>query len=284
MVCAALGFARLIWALSYLRRLYRDSTPLHSEQVVDITHQLATALGITRRYELRQCSRMLSPAVIGWRRPAILLPSAWSTWSDDQLRAALAHELAHICRADSFTRLIAAFATTIHFYHPLVHWLAARLSLSQELAADRLAADAIGGEKRYLCAISQLAIWLDEQPRLRAEPLVLPAFSSNLIIRIKMLRAMDCKYGMERPHRRTAVVVALLALVALITTALRGNAEDSTPTDEKPKAALTTTASGKLFSRPALDFSILGDNKIGAYVIRVSDIVDQPAFRAFVES
>ena len=126
MMCAALGFVRLIWALSYLRRLYRDSIPLRSEQVVDIVHHLATALGVTQRYELRQCSRLLSPAVIGWRRPAILLPSAWSTWSDDQLRAALAHELAHISSRDSFTRLIATFADHRSFLSPpFVHWLAA---------------------------------------------------------------------------------------------------------------------------------------------------------------
>jgi hypothetical protein len=70
----------------------------------------------------------------------------------------------------------------------------------------------------------------------------------------------------------------------LITTALRGNAEDSKTTDEKPKSVPTSTASGKFFSRPALDFSIIGDNKAGAYVIRVGEIVEHPAILAFIKS
>jgi beta-lactamase regulating signal transducer with metallopeptidase domain len=283
-VCTAIGFARLMWALTYLKRIRRESIPIASERVAHMAKCLASSLEVTQRYELRQCACLLSPAVIGWRRPTILIPSAWPSWSDDQLQAALAHELAHISRGDSLTRLMAACATTLHFYHPFVHWLAARLSLSQELAADRLAAAATGDERRYLCAISQLAIWLDEQSGLRAEPLVLPAFSSNLIRRIKMLRAMDCKYDKERPHRRTVVVVALLALVTLFTTALRGNAEDPTPSIEKPKTMFRSTESANCFSRPAFDFSILGDNKLGAYVIRVSDIVEQPALRALLET
>jgi beta-lactamase regulating signal transducer with metallopeptidase domain len=284
LMCAAIGVARLIWALSYLQRIYRQSFPVSGDHVADIAKCLALRLGVTQRYELRQCASLLSPAVIGWRRPTILLPCAWSSWADDQLQAALAHELAHVARGDSLTRLMATCATTLHFYHPFVHWLAARLSLSQELAADRLAAAAIGGEKRYLRAISELAIWLDEQPRLRSEPLVLPAFSSNLIRRIKMLRAMDCKYGKERPGRRTAAVVALLAFTALITSALRGSAENSTLGDVTSIAPVPSTALAKSFSRKPFDFSILGDNPLGAYVIRVSDIVEQPALRAWVES
>ena len=48
----------------------------------------------------------------------------------------LAHELAHICRGDFLTGLAGPVSLTLHFYNPLAHWLAARLRLEQELAAD----------------------------------------------------------------------------------------------------------------------------------------------------
>jgi hypothetical protein len=75
-----------------------------------------------------------------------------------------------------------------------------------------------------------------------------------------------------------------MAIIALITSALRGGAENLTPSDGTSTAPLPLSASAKSFSRKPFDFSILGDNKLGAYVIRVSDIVEQPALRALVES
>ena len=52
----------------------------------------------------------------------------------------LAHELAHVRRTDYLAGLLARLGVALHFYHPLVYWLAARLHLQQELAADALAA------------------------------------------------------------------------------------------------------------------------------------------------
>ena len=55
----------------------------------------------------------------------------------------LAHELAHVVRGDFLTGLIAQFSVALHFYHPLAHWLAKRLRLEQELAADAWGAAAL---------------------------------------------------------------------------------------------------------------------------------------------
>ena len=39
----------------------------------------------------------------------------------------LAHELAHIRRGDFANRLAGHFCVIVHFYHPIAHWLMARL-------------------------------------------------------------------------------------------------------------------------------------------------------------
>ncbi len=39
-------------------------------------------------------------------------------------------------RGDFLTGLLAQLSVALHFYHPLAHWLAKRLRLEQELAAD----------------------------------------------------------------------------------------------------------------------------------------------------
>ena len=106
-----IGLARLVSAVRYLCGLYRQSLPLADERVVVIASQLAAALGVSQHFELRQSARLASPAVIGWRRPVILLPAAYSVWTAEQLRSEFAHELAHIRRGDSLTRLTTSLAT-----------------------------------------------------------------------------------------------------------------------------------------------------------------------------
>ena len=83
-----------------------------------------------------QSFELESPATLGWRHPLLLLPFDWRDWSRSELRAVLAHELAHVVRGDFLTGLIAQVSVAIHFYHPLAHWLARRMRLEQELAAD----------------------------------------------------------------------------------------------------------------------------------------------------
>ena len=78
-----------------------------------------------RRVEVRETPELTAPATAGWRSHVILLPEDWRSWDDDERRAVLAHELAHICRDDYLTGVMARAATALYFYHPLVHWLAA---------------------------------------------------------------------------------------------------------------------------------------------------------------
>src|SRR5207247_10805775 len=97
-------------------------------------------------------------AMVGWRRPVILVADDWPAWAADELRAVLAHELAHVRRRDYPAALFASVCRTLHFYHPLVAWLAGRLRVHPELAADATAAGAVGGRAAYLVALARMAL------------------------------------------------------------------------------------------------------------------------------
>ena len=75
-----------------------------------------------------------------------LLPDDWRIWSAAERRAVLAHELAHIVRGDYTTGLLARLAVVLNFYHPLVRFMAGRLQLQQEQAADAMGAQFAGGQ------------------------------------------------------------------------------------------------------------------------------------------
>jgi beta-lactamase regulating signal transducer with metallopeptidase domain len=113
------------------------------------------------RVEIRESPELTAPAMAGWRSAVILLPEEWRSWDGDERRAVLAHELAHVCRDDYITGVVARAAVALYFFHPLVHWLAARLRLEQELAADALGSRFAGGRARYLQSLSRLALQQD---------------------------------------------------------------------------------------------------------------------------
>jgi hypothetical protein len=155
---AAIGLLRIAAGIFAVQSLIARSQPVDNEKLRQLVDVLRAELSCARRVEIRQSSRLTTAATVGWRRPVILLPLAWGDWTRDQRRAVLAHELAHIRQADFVAQLAAQFALALHFYHPLVHWLARRLRLEQELTADDLAANVAGGRRAYMNTLAQLAL------------------------------------------------------------------------------------------------------------------------------
>src|SRR5262249_7867490 len=151
---------------------------------------LGTAMGCPRRVEVRECPDLASPATVGWLRPVVLLPADWRGWNEMERRAVLAHELAHVARCDFLTGRLSRVGVALHFYRPLLHWMAGRLQLQQELAADSMAVRVLGRRSSYLYTLARLA--LRQDGRSTSWP-VYGLFSSHgtLMRRIHMLRAKE---------------------------------------------------------------------------------------------
>ena len=87
---------------------------------------------------------------IGWLRPVILLPISVMTGLDeDQLRAILAHELAHIRRYDYLVNILQSAIEVILFYHPAIWWLSHRIRAERENCCDDLAVACCGDTLLY---------------------------------------------------------------------------------------------------------------------------------------
>lgn len=103
---------------------------------------------------------LATAAVIGWRRPTILLPQAARSWGADMLRAALVHEMEHIRQNDWLVMLVERAAVALFWPHPLV-WVAQRAAVTaREIAADDAVIRANVSPSRYarqLLDLSQAA-------------------------------------------------------------------------------------------------------------------------------
>ena len=178
----------LVRSLVCLALLYRwawRARPIRDAEWADCLESLPDRDG-RPRVALRESRAVGSPLTLGLFRPVILLPAGWRDWSAEQLRLVLAHELAHVRRRDFLAGLVAELAVCLCWFHPLVRWLAGRLRLEQEYAADARAASAAGDAMTYVRCLARLAL---EQGAGRGSPA--PALwrrRPEILRRIDMLR------------------------------------------------------------------------------------------------
>jgi beta-lactamase regulating signal transducer with metallopeptidase domain len=239
------GLLRLFFGL-WAVRLYRlRGRIVDDSELLGLLEELRATMRCRRRIELIEAPDLTTPATAGWRRPLILLPDDWRSWDEEERRVVLAHELSHICRGDYAAGIIAQVAVSLHFYHPLVHWMARRLQIHQELAADALGACYSGGTEVYLQALSRLALRQDGRIPGWPARAFLPA-KGTLIRRIKMLRndnALPVKTWSRNARLVSGMLLLTLALgVSALRGPVRGAASVALPATEAPSGPATSVA------------------------------------------
>ncbi|HTM02457.1 MAG TPA: M56 family metallopeptidase [Vicinamibacterales bacterium] len=91
----------------------------------------------SRGVPIRLVASVMEPGVVGFWRPAILLPSGIDTYlTAQQLQAVIAHEVCHARRRDNLTAAVHMVVETACWFHPLVWWIGARLVAEREQACD----------------------------------------------------------------------------------------------------------------------------------------------------
>ena len=125
------------WGLATVRDYRRRSRPITDRGMTELVEVVSAELSCSRDIELREAAGLGTPATIGWRRPILLLPSDWSSWTHEERLAVLAHEIEHIRRGDFLSWIMAQIGVTLHFYHPFVHALAARLLPATRVVGGR---------------------------------------------------------------------------------------------------------------------------------------------------
>ena len=193
--------------LERMRR--RQSIPLDS-RLRSICMELQRRLGLTHVIRYCQCQWLEAPAVIGWFRPIVFLPlTALTGLSEAQLRAVIAHELAHIKRLDSFVNAFQVVVETLLFYHPAVWWLNQRIRLERENCCDDAAIALCGNAVEYARALTLMEEW-------RVAPALAMAVNRGpLSVRItRLLGINDLRSGIRGIGLTASALCLTVALVA----------------------------------------------------------------------
>jgi bla regulator protein BlaR1 len=187
----------------------------HAPALQAKANDLILRFGLRRRIAVLRSKMVTTPVLVGWIRPVIVLPMAVAcNFSVSQVELILAHELAHIKRLDPLANLFQVVLETLHFYHPVVHWISRDVRNEREICCDQLALSISGGSPH------EFAVTLAELGDLREHPdsLVLAANGGVLLDRVQYM-VQPARRATQK--RTSARFVAVLLGAALVTLTLR---------------------------------------------------------------
>lgn len=218
--------ARVVGGIIVLERLRRSAVAAVPGPWRVMGERVALQLGVQGPFRLMMSAKIQSPAVIGWFRPVILLPAQILTGLDEvQMRALLAHEIAHIRRHDFLVNLLQRTVETALFYHPAVWWVSRVLSEERENCCDDLAARSCGSR----LALARTLLALEEKMHGDAA-LAMRANGGSLEWRVRRL------LGLSRPapvRHGWAVPLGIMAVsLAAATAGVASPAVDVARMDE----------------------------------------------------
>lgn len=272
---SAIGMIRLAIGIVHLRRCRRQSSAIDDQELLQLFHALQGQYTLRRPVELRESPRLGVAATVGWRRPLVLLPPSWREWTADQRRAVLAHELAHVGERHFPAWIAGQLAVVAHFYHPLIHWLARRLRLEQELAADTLAASAFADRRQYAAVLASLALGPPRPPHLIA-PLGLFMSRPLLMRRIAMLRQTN--EPSRKPLRRNRLFMFLLVgLLGVGVAGLRAKAQVDNPLSDNVPGPVDANQTIRVVS-------LLRVSRGGGLMAEKNEAMSDTAWKAYCSS
>src|SRR5215510_12349065 len=205
------------------------------------------------------CSRTLRVPV-AFAREICVPVRALRELPDDEFRALLAHEAAHVVRHDAVWLMIAAAVRVLGWWQPLNLVAAARLRLAMELSCDERAA----AEPRERAALARCLIKVAEW-NVRDDGVVLATMASRgLALRRRLELLLD-----DAPRRRravgpwlavTAVALPAVCLAPVVTIAHLSRVPAAAVrlvTDAQvPEAPVASAVPGRVDPRPAPRSSI----------------------------
>jgi beta-lactamase regulating signal transducer with metallopeptidase domain len=165
--------------------------------------------GCTGDIEIRMLHGIKGPVAAGIFRKVVFVPESWTLWSAENQRIALHHETAHHRRRDPLWRFLAGIACAVHWFNPLVWWMARRLAIQCELACDAAVIDRGAKPSEYAKLLCDFAEETHHQGCA-----VAMAAKSTLEVRVRRMMQAHDRRGMAGVSMLVAIMVALAALLA----------------------------------------------------------------------
>ncbi|WP_231963241.1 M56 family metallopeptidase [Symmachiella macrocystis] len=196
-----------------VRRTIARANPI-PVTVRSLFNRLAIDLAGLQKVEVKIAPDDCSPYLAGVLRPVIVIPRRMAESSRrDELRAAAAHELAHLFHRDHLWSQMAGWLSIPLWFHPLVWKLAAAHANACETVADAVAAGHSGGRQAYSHTLARIAL---THFGYAANPQYVPMFrTSKITRRLRSLHSGLNAGQLTRFRIRSTIVIGILVLWGL---------------------------------------------------------------------
>ena len=129
------GVSVVVWAGVTLWKNAVFHRALSLAVPVDLAREMGS-LNEAQDIKIYAKASLRSPLLVGIVKPRLYLPAHWSSWSPEELRGVVAHELAHRDNRDIWVLIFQAIAMALFGINPLVWLLNRRLTFLRELRCD----------------------------------------------------------------------------------------------------------------------------------------------------
>jgi beta-lactamase regulating signal transducer with metallopeptidase domain len=228
-VLALLRIARAWHAAHSLVGNSRE-TFLHRAELAELSSRFAVKLP-----QLRESEEVSSPMVVGVTAPVVLLPEGFARFTEDEVRAALCHELAHVKRQDYLMNLVCQVTASPLAWHPVVHEVQQRIRMTREMVCDAMAAQEMESDIGYAKCLLALAHSMLGERDIAGRAEFLRLFSKNTleerIMRLMETTRMSMRARVARVATGAAVMIATGSLAAIfhVTPTMAEQTNDAQP-------------------------------------------------------
>ena len=206
------------------RKKLRFCRPVADKAIFALIQRYKKDIGIKRGVSVIECDFVSAPAVFGYFKPCILIPSRFiNEMGRNSLGAILLHEIYHIRCHDILMNYVWLAAKALHWFNPLV-WLAYKWFQDDvEVRRDQKVARMLKKDGAFVYSQSLL-----EAARFARETTAVTALAALFGNKGKLKERV---VRLVKPHRKSksaAVISALLALImaaACFTTACQPTPE-----------------------------------------------------------
>jgi beta-lactamase regulating signal transducer with metallopeptidase domain len=181
------GLLRIARAWSTTLDLVEHSreTSRHRAELADYSRRLGVKLP-----QLRESGEVSSPMIVGVAKPVLLLPESFGRFTENEVEAALCHELAHIKRRDYLMNVVCQVAALPMVWHPVVYEVQQRIRLTREMVCDAMAAQEMKSQIGYAKCLLALAHSMLGGRSMAGQAQFLGLFSNNTVEE-RVMRLME---------------------------------------------------------------------------------------------
>lgn len=132
-IIAFLAYHLIVYFL-YRKNIKPWCYDLEDTEILSVYEKICKEIKVRKNIPIMKCKEIKSPMVMGLWNMVLLLPD--KKFSEQHLEMILRHELIHIKRNDILYKSIILLARAVHWFNPLVHFMAIRANKDVELSCD----------------------------------------------------------------------------------------------------------------------------------------------------